>query len=178
MILDKQIHDVDIWNLIDSDKVRGARSGEEENSGSKIVRIENRECSKSICSADVVLLAPLNQVLATFIIWEKSGVDISGHRLPFESDLVRHPGRDDDSGRRHQRHRSSVGLLDRAQVAQSAGGCQAWSSHWTFHTLEQPGNVQRGVLLYQTGELHITRFVMDVIMYFRTIDLEYLILLY
>ena len=72
MILDKQIHDVDIWNLIDSDKVRGARSGEEDNSGSKIVRIENRECSKSICSADVVLLAPLNQVLTTLIIWEKS----------------------------------------------------------------------------------------------------------
>ena len=145
--------------------------GEEDNSGSKIVRIENRECSKSICSADVVLLAPLNQVLATFIIWEKSGVDISGHRLPFEPDLVGHPGRDDDSGRRHQRHRSSIRLLDRAQVAQSGGGCQAWSSHWTFHPLQQPGNVQRGVLLYQTGELPITRFVMIVIMY--SIDLDY-----
>ena len=153
--------------------MRGTRSGEEENSGSKIVRIENRECSKSICSADVVLLAPLNQVLATFIIWEKSGIDISGHRLPFESDLVRHPGRDDDSGRCHQRHRSPVGLLDRSQVAQSGGGCQAWSSHWTFYPFKQPGNVQRGVLLYQTGELCITRFVMIVIMYTRTIDLGY-----
>ena len=153
--------------------MRGTRSGEEENSGSKIVRIENRECSKSICSADVVLLTPLNQVLATFIIWEKSGVDISGHRLPFESDLVGHPGRDDDSGRRHQRHRSSVCLLDRAQAAQSGGGCQAWSSHWTFHPLKQPGNVQRGVLLYQTGELHITCFVMIVFMYTRTIDSDY-----
>ena len=153
--------------------MRGTRSGEEDNSGSKIVRIENRECSKSICSADVVLLAPLNQVLATFIIWEKSEVDISGHRLPFESDLVGHPGRDDDSGRRHQRHRSSVRLLDRAQVAQSGGGCQAWRAHWTFHPLEQPGNVQRGVLLYQTGELHITCFVMIVIMYTRTIDSDY-----
>ena len=153
--------------------MRGTRSGEEENSGSKIVRIENRECSKSICSADVVLLAPLNQVLATFIILEKSGIDISGHCLPLESDLVGHPGRDDDSGRRHQRHRSSVRLLDRAQVAQSGGGCQAWSSHWTFHPLEQPGNVQRGVLLYQTGELHITCFVMIVIMYTRTIDSDY-----
>ena len=44
------------------DKVRGLRPGEKENFSSRIVRIENQECSKSICSADVVLLTPLNQV--------------------------------------------------------------------------------------------------------------------
>ena len=131
-----------------SDKVKG----EMENSASRIVRIENRECSKSICSADVVLLTPLIQVDQRFITARKYKCKNTGHGVPSEPDLGRHSRGNNGSGRCHQCDQTSDCLSHRAQGDQGCRRCKAWLPNWTFYPLQQPGNVQRGLLLYKTGQ--------------------------
>ena len=138
--------------LSSSDKVKG----EVENSASRVVRIENRECSKSICSADVVLLTPLIQVHRSksplFIIARKYKCNNTGYCVPFEPGLGRHSRGDDNSGRCHQRDQTSDCLPHWAKGDQGGRGCKPWIPDWTLHPLQQPRNVQRGLLLYKTGQ--------------------------
>ena len=129
-----------------SDKVKG----EVENSGSRVVRIENRECSKSICSADVVLLTPLVQVCS--YLGRRYKCNNTGHRVPFESDLGGHPRGNDNRGRCHQCDQTSDCVSHWAEGDQGGRRCKPWIPDWTLHPLQQPGNVQRGLLLYKTGQ--------------------------